>query len=330
MSKNGWIILVICLCLVLCLIAGIRLARRIANAIFTRTEDSHVDSSTIKNYKDLKNTYAADGVYTVQVNDLKELDIDWISGSVLIVSTDEDCIRIRETAAKAISEKDALRFGVSGGTLRIQACRKGYTGNLPKKDLVVSLPRAIVAGLKEVEVGTVSAAVTSDVAFDLEELEIDSVSGKIALSGVKAAEAQVDTVSGTLVLSGCTFASLRMDSVSGQMNAEGVANKVKVSSVSGTLALTLDGCDEVKASTVSGPVILTLSATPRKLEVDTTSGETRLTLPQDASCTVLLDSMSGKLFLNGEAVGAKQVTLGAGEAAFDIDSMSGSVFLYTK
>ena len=40
--------------------------------------------------------------------------------------------------------------------------------------------------------------------------------------------------------------------------------------------------------------------------------------------------MSGKLFLNDTTVGAKQLTLGDGDALFDIDTMSGNVYVYTK
>ena len=40
--------------------------------------------------------------------------------------------------------------------------------------------------------------------------------------------------------------------------------------------------------------------------------------------------MSGKLYLNDEAVASKEITLGDGAASYDIDSMSGSVYVVTK
>ena len=88
MSKTGWIILIVCLCLVFCLCAGLFLAGRISTWLFRDRSETRVDTGTTKEYKDLKNDYSADGVYTVQTKDLKELTIDWISGSVIVEITD--------------------------------------------------------------------------------------------------------------------------------------------------------------------------------------------------------------------------------------------------
>lgn len=329
MSKTGWIILGVCLCLVLCIAAGLLLARRIANSLFANAGNTNVDSSATKGYKDLSNPYAADGVYTVQMKDLQKLDIDWISGSVTVELTDEDTIRIQETTSKAISEKDALRYGVSGGTLRVQACKKGHIGSLPQKDLKVFLPRALAEGLKECDFDTVSAAILAG-NLTLDELEIDTVSGKITLSDIAAEEAKMDTVSGQIELESCAFDSLRIDSVSAYSHVVGTVRKVKISSVSGEIQLHLEDCRELKLNTMSGRIQLGLSRTPKELSIDTTSGTTTIDLPLDASCTIKLDAMSGKLYLNEEAVPSKQLVLGDGAAEFDIDSMSGSVYINTK
>ena len=106
MSKTGWIILIVCLCLVFCLCAGLFLAGRISTWLFRDRSETHVDTGTTKEYKDLKNDYSADGVYTIQTKDLKELTIDWISGSVIVEITDGEVIRITETASEPIQEKE--------------------------------------------------------------------------------------------------------------------------------------------------------------------------------------------------------------------------------
>ena len=76
MNKTGWIILIVCLALVFCVWAGLFLARRIAPSF--NGNQTTVDT---KNYKDLKNPYSSDGVYSIKINDLKDLTIDWVSGS---------------------------------------------------------------------------------------------------------------------------------------------------------------------------------------------------------------------------------------------------------
>ena len=310
MSKTGWIILIVCLALVLCIAAGLLLAGRIFNTLLSKGSDTTVDTSATKDYKDLKNDYSADGVYTVQLKDLKELDIDWISGSVTVALTDEDVVRFVETAQKEIKENDALRYGVSGDTLRIQACKKGYVGKLPEKDLTVYLPRTLADGMKE--------------------CEIDTVSGRVKLTNMTLEEAQLDSVSGAISLLDSAIGSLRTDSVSGEVKVSGSVTKVKSSSVSGPFELTLNDCKDIRLSTVSGAMTLDLGITPQELRIDTTSGKTRLTLPRDAACAIRLEAVSGKLYLNEEAVTGKQLTLGDGGPSFDIDSMSGSVYVYTK
>ena len=61
MSKTGWIILIVCLVLVFCLCAGLLLAGRLAAVLYNNGE-SKVDQSTTKGFKDLKNSFSADGV----------------------------------------------------------------------------------------------------------------------------------------------------------------------------------------------------------------------------------------------------------------------------
>ena len=295
------------------------------------TSNLYVDQDTVntKEYKDLKNPYSADGIYSIQADNLKELTIDWIGGSVIVELTDNDILQIRETSSTTISEKYALRYGVSGGKLRIQACQKNFIGKLPKKDLVVSLPRSLSDALHECKIDTVSASIAAE-GLRLDELEINTVSGKVELSGMIAEEAGIDTVSGPVFLLDSQAKSLRIDSVSGKIKVNGDAKKIKTSSVSGPIECNLDGCKEIRANSVSGEVALILTKTPKTLKVDTTSGEVQIALPSDASCAIHMDTMSGKLYLNDEAVGAKQLTFGEGTAEFDIDTMSGNVYIRTK
>ncbi len=325
MTKTGWIILGICLCLVICLCVGLFLSERIASALFA---DQDVFANT-KNFKDLKNPYSADGAYSVKVNDLKELSIDWISGSVIVELTDSDIIRIQETASRKIAEKDALRYGVSGSKLRIQACKKNYTLKIPNKDLIVSLPRSLADKLQECEINSVSASVSVH-GLTLDELEVNTVSGNVSVSEMITDEADIETVSGSVSLLDSSAESLRIDTVSGIVKVSGCVKSIKLFSFSGSIACNVDDCKSILASTISGPVDLVLPKTPKELNIGTTSGEIRIALPTDASCLIQLNAMSGKLYLNNEAVGSKQLTLGDGAADFDIDSMSGSVYIRTN
>ena len=328
MSKTGWIILIVCLILVFCICMGVFIAGRVATALFPRMSDPAVDNGSGR-YFDLKNPYSEDGVYSLKANELKELTIDWISSSVTVVLTDGDLIRIEETADGPIHERDALRYAINGGKLRIQACRKNHPGKLPLKQLTVSLPRSLADQLQKCKFATVSASVYA-AGLQVQELETNSVSGMVELHDIVADKVGFDTVSGDVTLRDCTFDSLRMNGVSSLLSMTGTVHKVKASSVSGSVQLWLDDNKEVRVNTMSGHVALTFYTMPKDVQVDTTSSLTSICLPKDASCTVDLDSMSGKLLLNMEEVDSKQLILGAGEAQFDIDSMSGDVWIQIK
>ncbi len=324
MNKTGWIVLIVCLGLLACIAFGVLLGR-------SMTFDLSVDQDAVdtKSYKDLKNPYAADGVYSVKAEGLKELNVDWISGSVIVDLMDTNVILIQETSDKTISEKDALRYGVSGSKLRIQACKKNHRGKLPKKYLVVSLPHSLADALHVCKFDTVSASVSA-AGLRLDKLEVNTVSGTVMLSDMIVDEVGIDSVSGSVALLDSQAESLRIDSVSGKINVAGDMKKVKTSSVSGSMAYDLDSCRDIRANTVSGMVLLALRETPHELKIDTTSGEVNIALPTDASCTINLDTMSGKLYLNDTAIGDKRLTLGEGSAEFDINSMSGNVCIRTK
>lgn len=329
MNKTGWIILIVCLSLALCLCVGLLLAGRLAASLFPASNDSPANNNVSRGYKDLKNAYSASGVYSEKAAELKELTIDWVSGSVVVELTDEASIRFEETAARPISERDALRYSINGGKLRIQACKKNHIGKLPLKNLVVYLPRSLANDLKECEFDLVSASLYLD-GISMHELEVNTVSGKIEASNLTAMKAEVETVSGDTVIRDCFFDSLRMDTVSGLMSVQGKIQKVKASSVSGSLQLFLEESKEIRTNTMSGNVTLEFSKAPQKLRVDTASGLTSITLPQEPSCAIRLDSLSGRLLLNMEEVPSKKIILGDGEAEFDIDSVSGDVWVHVK
>ena len=329
MSKTGWIILIVCLSLLFCAILGFYLAGRLAGPLSLGQKATKVDAGITKEYKNLKSPYAADGRYTVELDQLKELSVDWISGSVVVELTDESIIRFEETAVKSIPERDALRYGISGGKLRIQACKKNYVGKLPLKNLVLYLPRSLVNDLEECEFDLVSAALHLD-GLSLQELEVNTVSGKLDLSNLTAKKAEIDCVSADAVIRDCAFGSLRLDDVSGQMSVHGSIQKVKASSVSGSVQLFLQDSREIQVSTMSGMVALMLDSTPEDAQISTTSADVELVLPKDASCQIRLDSLSGKLYHDKEAVSARELILGDGAGRFSIDSLSGNVWVYAN
>ena len=195
MGKTGWIILIVCVLFAVCVCAGVIIAGRAVFSLFT-DDDARASSG----YKDLDSAYLASGVYTVEMKKLKDLTIDWVAGSVIVELTNDDVIRFEETAAGTIREKDALRYSVSGGKLRIQACKKNHRGALPEKNLTLYLPRVLADGLEKLDLNSVSASVAAD-SLSAREVSLSSVSGAYTLTSLTADKVNANTVSGSLEIS---------------------------------------------------------------------------------------------------------------------------------
>ena len=159
---------------------------------------------------------------------------------------------------------------------------------------------------------------------------MNTVSGKLDLSNLTAKKAEIDCVSADAVIRDCAFGSLRLDDVSGLMSVHGSIQKIKASSVSGSVQLFLQDSREIQVSTMSGMVALMLASTPEDAQISTTSADVELVLPKDASCQIRLDSLSGKLYHDKEAVSARELILGDGAGRFSIDSLSGNVWVYAN
>ena len=97
--------------------------------------------------------------------------------------------------------------------------------------------------------------------------------------------------------------------------------------VSGSLQLSGEA-DHVSFDGVSGGMALDLLTAPQKISTDTISGSIRLNLPQDASFSVELDSVSGKL--DNEFPSTQRGDLyycGQGGGTYQFDSVSGDVII---
>lgn len=58
---------------------------------------------------------------------VKNVQIDWVDGEVNIAYHAKSTVEIAETASKAISKDEALRWWLDGDTLRIQFGKSGFS-----------------------------------------------------------------------------------------------------------------------------------------------------------------------------------------------------------
>lgn len=231
------------------------------------------------------------GGASISAQDIRALEINWVSGSITLTVTDGDQISFRENSG--LSEDDQLRYRVKDGQLIIQYCQSkqfwffGSNSHTPPKNLTIEIPRSL--------------------AEQLSMLELDTVGARIEGSGLTARTCEIDSISGPVSLQDCSFRDLEMDTISGTLQFSGNADNVELDSMSGSLELYLD-------------------RVPQGLEADTVSGDVQLTLPADASFSIALDTVSGDLSSQFPTTKHGDVYYcGNGGNEFRIDTVSGNV-----
>lgn len=200
---------------------------------------------------------------------IRSLEIDWVSGQVMIEPYDGEEILLEERSDREIEEKNRLHWKVDGDTLEVQFYDKGFRlrfRDRQSKDLRILLPRALAENLKELDIDNVSADFhLAD--LKLESLEADMVSGDLKGIGLNAEEVELKSVSGSLQ---CQFMvspeELEMETVSGTgeiVLPEGTKFRARMESVTGEIRSELpyetgkEGSGPVfKMESVSGDLII--------------------------------------------------------------------------
>lgn len=251
--------------------------------------------------------YAA-GDCTLDDN-VQHLNIDWLSGDVVIRYHDKDYIAVTEEAPRPLSKDATLHYWLDGTTLRIR-----YAGSdrrhlfpIPSKALTVYLPR--------------------DAA--LEGLAVETVSADIALGDITARWIDLETVSGAIEAEGvCCAEGLEADSVSGSITVytQSDSSMLEAETTSGAIDVTAGALDSISLSSTSGRITAALRSLSYEGSLETLSGAIVLHLPEDGAFTGEASTVSGSFDsdLPYEKVG-DAYRWGTGGAELDIETLSGSV-----
>lgn len=251
----------------------------------------------------------------VTADSIEKIKVDWVAGSVnLVVGSDSDIV-FYETSYRTLTDRQKMRYSVSeSGTLQIRHCQDlenifdwfDLDRNMPSKELTIQVPAALLGSLREIEVDTVSASI-SLLGVYADRIELDTVSGKIVCSDMDVNNLSMNSTSGSIECENVTAQKLKVDNVSGSIRAEGEFEEVDVDSVSGSTRLTC----------VTAPV---------KIDVDGVSGSITVALPESASFTARLDSVSGSISCDFPGtLGKDMVVVGDGSASYRFNTVSGSL-----
>lgn len=237
----------------------------------------------------------AGGNYSNPGTDIRQVSVEWISGSVQVCCGDGEEIQVTETARRPLSEGEKMVVTRENGRLHIAWNKSHFRlpGFRPlEKHLVISLPKNMI--LDALEVGTVSAGVSLR-GLSGQNLNAHTVSGEISAYGLQAQSIQLSATSGCIDGQRLQADRLKLSTVSGRITGDFGADTARLSSTSGRVEAHGDVGSELTLSSVSGSVQFEGTA-GRDFKVNTTSGKQYLVL-KDMPRTIKCGSVSGSVEL---------------------------------
>ena len=256
------------------------------------------------------------------------VEIENLKGRVEVVAWDRPEVKLSGTLGDGV---ERLSVEGDGRVLRIKVQYPSRNRNAEPSQLVVQMPL-----LADLDVETVSADINVS-GMASRELELESVSGDIVANGAPR-RGEISSVSGDIRLA-MNSPELRVETVSGQLAAQGRLNgTVALESVSGGIRLDTLGerVRKLSASSVSGDMDLKLAlAEDGDIRMESVSGDLRLRLPASLSAQVSGESFSGDLAAPGAKIRKEQfgpgssfrVRYGAGRGDVRLQTFSGDATL---
>lgn len=232
-------------------------------------------------------TSANSNGYGCPAEDIRELDIEWLSGKIKIYPGNTDRITVEENGD--ISDKYAMVIQRDRDSLKIRFFQEDRhvigLHSIPDKDLTITVP----------------------VDWYCESLEIETASASLEVRDLDIGEVEFSGASGTCDFDNCTVDLLDIGTASGDVRFTGSLNRLD--------------CDAASAN-----VYAELTNVPYSMDLETMSGDLELILPQNAGYTLQMDTMSGNFtteFLT-KGLNGMQVS-GDGACRINISALSGDV-----
>lgn len=256
------------------------------------------------------------------------VEVDNVKGKVEVVAWSRPEVRLTGNLGNGVQ-----KLSVEGDTrlLRIKVHYPVRGRDAEPSQLVLQVPL-----LADLEVETVSADIAvSGVAS--RELELESVSGNVTANGAPA-RGKIGSVSGDIRLA-MNCPRLRVETVSGNVVTQGRLNgEITLESVSGDIRLNTLGerVRKLSASSVSGDMTLSAGlADDGEIRLESVSGDLSLQLPANLSAEVSGESFSGALSAPGATIRKEEfgpgasfrVRYGAGKGDVRLQTFSGDVRL---
>lgn len=262
------------------------------------------------NYDDSGNYQT--GNASLQATDLKNIDIEWVSGSVTVKPHDKDTVEIFESYNG--DEDGKLCYRYENGTLSVKFRKPKWFfgfGGFGDKNLTVLVPETAAKAL--------------------ESFNLKNVSAEVSLSDLSGEDLRIETVSGNVTVKNTVFNEVRFKGVSAKIDCSSVsADKLEHETVSGEFSFH-GSLSEVKTKTVSGRLDITSEPVPASVQANTVSGGISLTIPEDSGFQARYKKVSGDFSsdFTGTA-GDKTFEVGDRSGDFRFETVSGDIRILKK
>lgn len=223
---------------------------------------------------------------------IREMEIEWVAGSIVIQPADTDEISFREEDVGGSGK--SMHWKIQGDKILIQYAEDGKFPLKARmdwkdetKDLIIEVP----------------------VTWQFDSLKVAAAASSLNVRDLSIREMEFDGASGECIFDNCTVEKLDLDTASGNVRFTG--------------SLQLLDCDAASAD-----IVLKLTNVPGKLDMDTASGDLDVTLPADAGFTVSMDTLSGDFESDFEfTMRNDNYVAGNGLCRIDVDAMSGDMII---
>ncbi len=227
------------------------------------------------------------GSGSIAASEIKNISIEWVSGTITVQTGDSDEITFTESSNHA--KATPMQWKQRGDTLIIMFDKDNriHFGTTISwdKDLTVTVPKN----------------------WQMGDFEIESVSADLSIAHVLADEISVETVSGETTITSCVVGDFSLGTVSGDADVTADFTNISIEAVSADCRIVSQG-------------------KPQQIEMEGVSGDLDLYLSENTGFTYNSESLSSSLTCDFPTTNHNNRRVyGDGSCRIEIECISGNV-----
>lgn len=265
--------------------------------------------------------------HVISVDEVENVNIDWISGRVNVGIHDGEDIIVTEFSRRELRERDRLSYNISNNTLTVEFNQgRGGRINSLSKQLEVLIPRSLQKVIDEnfdhsLDIVTVSGRVNLDELILFDSINVRTTSGRIELANIEANNIRLQTTSGRVEMTGVISDDISAQTTSGRISALRVtANSLTTQTVTGRHEL-FGSFNYINARATSGRLDIGSSVVSSSVVARTTTGRIEVSVPNDGEPISVEHSITTGRFSSQIPI----ITHGGSSSQFNLTTTTGRI-----